>query len=679
MTDPELLEAFLAGELDEAGWAEMEVLVSSMPQVLHELAALRGQEQALRVLLGDGAGDERVKSSVLGDLRGRSLAEIKTGLLEKVRAEDLRKREEEKPIVPVRPMAPLEGRAAPGPATAALARLPRRRRSWAVVAGALAAGLLVAAAVLVLSWPSRNGPELTAAYLLATTPDVRVHRGGEAVPARTDMVLEAGDRIAAAPGAEARIGFTLDPTRITLRGPAELLLERGGRRKRMELVRGEIEALVAPETEGEPLVLATPHSETRLEDGLVRLSCSKVSARLEVVRGWATLRRSRDGQSVRVGAEHYAVAGEGIPLAAVAMLPAEEPEGAPSKPGVGTVVQVQGDVYLFSRSSAERKRAEAGHRLAANQGLLTEGAASLAVVEYPDATRIEIGADTVVGGFAPEDRPGRKLVALDQGILTADVVKQLPDQPMELVTPRATVRVLGTRLVLTEEREGTRVQVEEGAVRFTSLRERRSIEVQSGYFAVAGEGVPFQTLPIPGGARYLGIDLTSGNWDGDGAWSVQGRSVRQTHPGTTGSRNVFQVSTDRGFIVETSVLLDEVAPGGTWGFGLAVGFGPARRLVLRSLQGGFGGSVFGFEDVNSLPFEHNRAGIYRLKLQVERRRDAPALLRGKIWQGEREPDGWMIEYDASLDGPLTEVGFKAVRCACTFSRFRVEVLKDEAD
>jgi len=670
MTDQELLEAFLDGELDDAGWAEMEVLVSSMPQLLHELAVLRTQGQALGAILGEGRDDERIKRAVLSDLRGRSVEEFKTDLLEKVRAEELRKRRAEEPVVPARAEAP---RPVNGRAREAL-RPPRRRWPWAV-AGALAAGLAVAAVLFFLAGSSEKGPEFAAAYLLAASPDVQVTRQGEAVPGRADMVLESGDRIRVDAGGEAQVGFTIDPTRLTVRGPAELCLARGGRQKRLELVRGEIEALVAPGTEGDPLVLATPLSETRLADGHVRLSCPNGSARLEVRRGWATLRRTRDGQSIRVGAEHYAVAGEGVPLVALAIRPEGPPAGKPPRPVVATLVRVQGDVYLFAPASAERKRAEPGQRLTADLGLQTEGAASLAVVEFLDSTRVEIGADTIVGGFAPGNRPLQKLVALQQGILTADVVRQAGDQPMELTTPHAAVRVVGTRFVLVSEKETTRVQVEEGTVRFTSRRDQRSVEVRSGYYAVAGEGVPFEVFPIAGGARYLEIDLASGTRDGDGSWSVDGRSVRQSDPRAEGSTNLFKASTDRGIILDATVRLDR-AGAGAWGFGLAVRFGP-RGVVLRSLQGGAGGSVFEFQGVNSLPFEHGRDGTYRLKLQVERRPDAPALLRGKIWQGDREPDGWMIENEAALEGPLTEVGCQTVRCACIFSRFRVEVLRDE--
>jgi len=100
--------------------------------------------------------------------------------------------------------------------------------------------------------------------------------------------------------------------------------------------------------------------------------------------------------------------------------------------------------------------------------------------------------------------------------------------------------------------------------------------------------------------------------------------------------------------------------------------------VLRSHQNTPGGSLFEFKDVTAIPFEHGREGRYRLKLRIERRPEGKAVLRGKIWQGDREPDGWMIENVFELDGPMTQVGLQTVRCAATFSSFKVRVLKEDS-
>ena len=134
-------------------------------------------------------------------------------------------------------------------------------------------------------------------------------------------------------------------------------------------------------------------------------------------------------------------------------------------------------------------------------------------------------------------------------------------------------------------------------------------------------------------------------------------------------------------VLEVVVDVDQATPDvagdrGTWGFGLEAMFRD-RTVVLRSAQGPEGTSVFEFPDLTAIPFEHGREGTYRLKLSIERKR-VEAVLRGKIWQGDREPDGWMIESSFELEGPLTQVGLQTVRSACSFSSFKVKVLKEES-
>src|SRR5262249_25909163 len=116
---------------------------------------------------------------------------------------------------------------------------------------------------------------------------------------------------------------------------------------------------------------------------------------------------------------------------------------------------------------------------------------------------------------------------LEQGLLNADVTKQPAGKSMILRTPQAEVSVLGTRFLLAAEKESTRLQVEEGAVKFTRTADKQSIEVRSGYFAVAAPGKPLDPAPLPGGVRYLDIDLHAGVTSGDGEWTVEGRTVKQ--------------------------------------------------------------------------------------------------------------------------------------------------------
>ena len=54
MTDKELIDAFLTGELDEAGMAQLEAELRAHPELVRELADQQQIEQALKVLLGVG-------------------------------------------------------------------------------------------------------------------------------------------------------------------------------------------------------------------------------------------------------------------------------------------------------------------------------------------------------------------------------------------------------------------------------------------------------------------------------------------------------------------------------------------------------------------------------------------------------------------------------------------------
>ncbi|HEV3028867.1 MAG TPA: hypothetical protein VG457_14915, partial [Planctomycetota bacterium] len=194
--------------------------------------------------------------------------------------------------------------------------------------------------------------------------------------------------------------------------------------------------------------------------------------------------------------------------------------------------------------------------------------------------------------------------------------------------------------------------------------------------------------PLPGGVRYLDIDLGAGVTSGDGEWTVEGRTIKQSRVSRLaeggGSSILCRAESEEkdSLVIEVVVDVDQATPDtaidrGTWGFGLEAMFRD-RTVVLRSAQGPEGTSVFEFPGISAIPFEHGREGTYRLKLSIERKRGAEAVLRGKIWQGDREPDGWMIESVFELDGPMTQVGLQTARCACSFSSFKVKVLKEES-
>jgi ferric-dicitrate binding protein FerR (iron transport regulator) len=686
MTDKELIDGFLAGELDEAGMAQLEAELRANPALVHELADQRQMEQALRVLLGDDTADQQVTVSVLSVLRADPIDSFKSDLLDAVKKEaQIKRREEAAARTPIVPPATQELAAAVRPSPApAQPRAPRRRLLPWAVAGAVAAAALLALGVSLYPSGSKSSVADSNAFLLSVGPGAKLNRGGQFLPVRVDMALLSGDRLTLDEPGETRIGFADDPTRLKLKGPAVFHFVQGGASKRIDLIKGECE--IAVPLQVEPFTAVTPHSELRIREGDVRLVSASEFARVEVRRGRADFMRRKDHQAVAVAADFYAVAGKDVELVARAL---DKTAPSPDGPGVVAVLRrVQGEVFVFSQSPADRTPAKPGRAILEGQAILTEGPRSSVAVDYPDHTRLEIGGDTVVRRLTDEKDKTRKLVTLERGGLVADVSKQPAGKSMLLRTAHAEVAVLGTRFTLAAEAEATRLQVEEGAVNFTRIDDRKTIQVRSGYFAVAAPGKPLDPAPLPGGVRYLDLDLSSGVTSGDGEWTVEGRTVKQSRVSRLaeggGSTILCRAESEEkdSLALEVVVDVDQATPDtaidrGTWGFGLEAMFRD-RTVVLRSAQGPEGTSVFEFPGISAIPFEHGREGTYRLKLSIERWRGAEAVLRGKIWQGDREPDGWMIENNFELEGPLTQVGLHTARCACSFSSFKVKVLKEES-
>lgn len=665
MNADELLDAFLAGELDEAGQAAFDALLRETPALARELADQRLMENALGVLYGDGTADEQVRLSVLSVLHGKTDDAFKTDLLKSVLAQDAQQKRDAAEF-----KHPTPSTGTPRPIPEPAIRRPRRR-AWGAWAAGAAAAALVAAGAVWFAAPAAPAPSADGAFLLSASGGVRVVRGAETLAARADMALLPGDRVAVPDGAEARLGFVDDTTRLDLRGPADLRLHRGGRGKKVELLRGTV-AVDAPRQD-EAFVIASPHAEARADQGRLVVEVAPAFARLDVHRGVAVLLRG-DGKSIRVPADHYAVAGKDVELAVRPLVPGEPASAKPD--AIAYVRKIQGDVWIFDGSPAARRPAQIGQAILEGQSIQADGGA---VLEFPDQTRLELGADTTLLRLLdPKDR-ARKDVLLERGTVLADVTKQPAEKPMWIRAAAAEVKVLGTRFLLSAEGSSARVQVEEGVVRFRHVALKKEVDVLSGFQATVAPGAPFEAAPVPGGARFLQIDLAAGTADGDGDWYADGRVLRQRKvsrdPVSGASTQLFRVNAEEGVVFEARAEVAQVTPGAeSWGFGLAAVF-EDRRVVLRSHQGTPAGSLFEFKDVTAIPFEHGREGSYRVTLRIERRGEGRAVLRGKIWQGDREPDGWMIEDELELAGPLTHVGFQTVRCACAFSGFKVKVLK----
>ncbi len=151
---------------------------------------------------------------------------------------------------------------------------------------------------------------------------------------------------------------------------------------------------------------------------------------------------------------------------------------------VATVEDARGEVHVLS--AGRRSEARNGTPLRSGEGLETAAEGSGAVLRCVDGTRIRLGSDTSIR------EAGRMFVV--RGTVTAEVAKRPDGRPAVFETPHAEATILGTtfRLVVAGGDKGsTRLEVEEGRVRFKRLLDGKAVDVPGGHYAVAGAGMEF--------------------------------------------------------------------------------------------------------------------------------------------------------------------------------------------
>lgn len=152
-----------------------------------------------------------------------------------------------------------------------------------------------------------------------------------------------------------------------------------------------------------------------------------------------------------------------------------------------------------------------------------------AVLVLADRTRILLGPESQMTLAA---RPDARVV-VSSGHVTAQVAPQRADAPMIFVTPRASVRVLGTELELMVSKERTEIAVTEGKVRVTRSADGTSAEVSAGQFLPVDEDESLAVIDWPTPPESWSEDFESGLPPG---WT--GQFVREALP--AGSRGALQ-------------------------------------------------------------------------------------------------------------------------------------------
>ena len=170
--------------------------------------------------------------------------------------------------------------------------------------------------------------------------------------------------------------------------------------------------------------------------------------------------------------------------------PPAPPQPEPAAPrttkaevAIAVLEGIKDDVVV--KGDGVKTTAREGLSLLAGQGIETAPGEAAVTLRLTDGTRLDLAPDTRIDPIT--SREGRKF-DLVQGILSADVKKQLPGQALVIATPHAEARVIGTKFTLTVKGDSTRLDVQEGRVRLTRLSDGAFTEVGPGFFAVAAAG-----------------------------------------------------------------------------------------------------------------------------------------------------------------------------------------------
>jgi len=191
---------------------------------------------------------------------------------------------------------------------ATIAAVPARRRRplrWIAAAACLA---IAAGAAWMGLRPS------AVATLVEADAGVLVERDGTAIVAERGMGLRTGDTVRTQDASTARLRYAGEATTVDLRGETRIRLAAAGPGKRLEVLGGTIEADVAPQPAGRPMVLACPHAEVKVMGTVFTVATASDQTRVEVEKGAVRVTDRKEKKSVDLAAGNFVVAAPGAEL-----------------------------------------------------------------------------------------------------------------------------------------------------------------------------------------------------------------------------------------------------------------------------------------------------------------------------------------------------------------------------
>jgi hypothetical protein len=235
-----------------------------------------------------------------------------------------------------------------------------------------------------------------------------------------------------------------------------------------------------------PGAAAAEESKAPADEVLARLRAEREAAEAE-------LKEARERE--RRAAEEVERRGK----AAEATAP--RPKSPETRPQLATLERIEGDVRVQGRPVPA-----SGQPIYAGDGLETAGRRSVAVLAFPDHTRMEVAGDSLVREFSDAR------VVLEKGAVSAEVARRPKDRPLVFSTPHGEAKVLGTVLRVSvdpDPKRGTSLEVQEGKVELRASS-GKSVVVDAGHQAAIAAGAPLAAKPLPRDEVLLAMDLEDG-------------------------------------------------------------------------------------------------------------------------------------------------------------------------
>ncbi|MCC6355694.1 MAG: FecR domain-containing protein [Verrucomicrobiae bacterium] len=173
-----------------------------------------------------------------------------------------------------------------------------------------------------------------------------------------------------------------------------------------------------------------------------------------------------------------ALLGSGLAAAASVVMALVVWKAAPARP---LLADVRGGVRVIRGGNG--CPAGDGVSLGAGDRLMLDAGAG-ATVMLSDRSRIALSGGTIAVIESPD---GRRMT-LDAGSVRADIRPQRDGHGVEIATPEARMRVLGTAFAVDAGRRRTRLEVTRGLVRIDHASFASAVEVAAGEFAIALPG-----------------------------------------------------------------------------------------------------------------------------------------------------------------------------------------------